>query len=89
MFDEQWMKETFGFLLISFKKRFFPKFVLLNSGCGLSAGVYCSSVPYCMGIARKTLYTVQCRSVSPSAGFNLFMQTSSPLSLCESGIMWS
>ena len=24
----------------SFKKTFFPKFKLLNSGCGLSAGVY-------------------------------------------------
>ena len=30
----------FGFLLISFKKLFFPEFDLLNSGCGLSAGFY-------------------------------------------------
>ena len=30
----------------SFKKVFFPKFKLLNSGCGLSAGVY--------GIANET-----------------------------------
>ena len=28
----------FEFLLISFKKLFFPEFDLLNSGCGLSAG---------------------------------------------------
>ena len=41
-----WMKTskewTLGLhvLLTSFKKLFFPKFELLNSGCGLSAVVY-------------------------------------------------
>ncbi len=30
----------FGFSLIYFQKTFFPKFELLNSGCGLSVGVY-------------------------------------------------
>ena len=37
--EESWRLD-FEFLLISFKKPFFPKFELLNSECGLSAGFY-------------------------------------------------
>ena len=39
MNEEDSSRLDFGLLLISFKKLFFPKFELLNSGCGLSAGV--------------------------------------------------
>ena len=38
IFASDLMPLDFGFLLISFKKLFFPKFELLNSGCGLSVG---------------------------------------------------
>ena len=34
----RFLRLNFGFLLISFKKLFFPEFDLLNSGCGLSVG---------------------------------------------------
>ena len=36
--EEDLSRLDLGFLLISFKKNFFPKFELLNSGCGLSTG---------------------------------------------------
>lgn len=42
MFDEQWMKKTSkDYVYINlFQNIVFPKFELLNSGCGLSAAVY-------------------------------------------------
>ena len=50
----------FGFLLISFKKLFFPKFELLNSGCGLSVGaaylqmwLICRSLRYRPSLKKK------------------------------------
>ena len=38
MDEEDFSRLNFGFLLISFKKTFFPKFELLNSRCSLSVG---------------------------------------------------
>ena len=38
MDEEDFSRLDFGFLLISFKKKIFPKFELLNSGCSLSGG---------------------------------------------------
>ena len=38
--EEEFSRLNFGFLVISFKNLFFPKFELLNSGCGLSAGFF-------------------------------------------------
>ena len=44
MFNEKWMKKTSKDFTLDFflflSKNFFPKFELVNSGCGLSAGVY-------------------------------------------------
>ena len=42
----------FGFLLISFKKLFYPEFDLLNSGCGLSAGAAYLRVRLICGFLR-------------------------------------
>ena len=40
MKTEHFMVSTLDFFRVFFMKNFFPKFELLNSGCGLSASLY-------------------------------------------------
>ena len=67
MNEEDLARLDHGFLLISFKKRFFPKFELLNSGCGLSTGFYGVSIHIiclldCIDIVTRNFYSVTHRS---------------------------